>query len=75
MTTDVYAGDDALYTPRKGEPVMVRVMRHTAKRVAICIPNYTQKRIGNSPAVDVTWTLRYVKPERLEARGGVARCG
>ena len=70
MTIDIHTGDDVLYRPRRGKPILVRVHRWTAKRVAVCIATYTRERIGNSPAVYVSWTLRYVKPERLERRGG-----
>jgi hypothetical protein len=54
----VNAGDDALYTPRRGEPVVVRVWGHTAKRVGIIF------------TVNTMFKVRYVKPERLERRGG-----
>jgi hypothetical protein len=56
----VYAGDDALYKPRKGAPVRVRVWCLTPKRACIIIGSIAQFKV------------RYVKPERLERIGGGA---
>lgn len=55
----VHAGDSAIYTPRRGEPMRVVVSRRTAKRVVIVI------RQGEG------YRTARVKAERLEkVRGG-----
>ena len=64
----VYAGDDAIYTPRRGKPVRARVMGHTAKRV--CIAYYITVEALGGRAFASTLVSRYVKPERLERFGG-----
>lgn len=60
----VFAGDDAIYTPRKGEPVRVRVWGITPKRVGIIV----SKDQGGY------FSVRYVKPERLERVAGGGAC-
>lgn len=63
----VFAGDEALYRPRNREPVRVLVHRLTAKRACVIVPHAT--------ALGTSYSVRYVKPERLERLGGgVTEC-
>jgi hypothetical protein len=58
----VFAGDDAIYSPARGKPELVRVYGRTPKRVAIIIARTRES--------GTDYLVRYVKAERLESRGG-----
>lgn len=59
---NVYAGDDVIYTPRKGEPMLARVHRLTTKRAWIVVAHDTLS--------GASYSVRCVSLKRLERRGG-----
>lgn len=64
----VHAGDVAIYKPRKGKPVRVLVHGITAKRARVIVPLVTSwgAAAGEPASPTVSYTVRYVKRERLE---------
>ena len=58
----VHAGDDVVYSPRKGKPVLARVHRLTAKRAWIVVAHDT--------TLGASYSVRCVSPSRLERLGG-----